>query len=257
MNSISKNFLLSIKSKYVLKNIVKLIPKEIFFECIRYNKRLQKLMDINLTDYMDFNKIICEITPKDMHNFSFFNNSGIKESLIHIYINGNENETTFNELNNNKNIIRLVKIKIDQGKSLQGLFRGNRSIKKIEFIKFNNKTVTDMSGMFDECSSLEEINFNYFKTDEVIDMNSMFFGCSSLKNLDLKNFNTKNVINMSFMFCGCSSLTELNLNNFETKNVKTMNNMFEGCSSLLKINLDNFTITLYLNIYLNHKNLKN
>ena len=204
---------------------------------IKYNKNMQKRINININDYKKYfeiySSIEIELIPKKNEWVNFINISNKEnEKYYHIYFVDNKEETKQNYLNKEHNI-KKIKITIDfKIKSLYALFYDCQSIESIKFKKFHRKDINNMSCMFYGCSSLKKIDFNNFNTENVADMHEMFFNCSSLNELNLKNFNTNNVTNMSYMFYYCSSLEKINLSNFNTNNVTNMSSMFQDCSSL-------------------------
>ena len=227
-----KTLFKNIKSDYLLERIFSYMKENILLKIIKYNKSIQKRLNKNINDYINYYKIIIEIIPIKNKNIFFIKCPSKYEPFYHIFFDnqkiGRNEKRIFYE--NDK--VKKIKIIIDKEiKSLNNLFIYD-SIEKINFIKFNRNDINDMSCMFNGCSSLKEINLNNFNTDNVTNMSNMFKGCSSLKEINLNNFNTDNVTDMSGMFNGCSSLIELNLNNFNTKKVTNMNSMFSFCSSL-------------------------
>ena len=65
--------------------------------------------------------------------------------------------------------------------------------------------------MFKGCKSLTKINLSNFNTQNVTDMGYMFYECSSLTSIYLSNFNTQNATNMNNMFTGCNYLKKDNV----------------------------------------------
>ena len=242
---VANNQLKNVKSHYILKIIFEYMTERKSLETIRYNKSIQKRINININHYKSFSEkyssIELDIIPKKGEYGEFININEEDKKYFHIYFNDNKKkEIKKTSLNKNDNASKISIIIDYQIKSFSRLFYYCECIESIKFKKFYRNNVTDMSVMFRGCSSLKELNLNNFNTNNVTDMSYMFEGCSSLYELDLNNFNTKNVTNMSHMFDGCSSLKELNLNNFNTNNVTNMCRMFFGCSSLKELNLINF-----------------
>ena len=190
-------------SHYSIQNIFHHLKNNKMLHLIRYSKRFQKLLNKNIKDYEnESQKIIIEIFPIENEDCKYINFSKRDLSYYHIYFNNNNSEE--NEKKkciNKKDKIRRIKIIIDNGiESLKGLFGQCKNIKKIDFIKFNNKNIKNMSEMFYCCSSLKELNISKIITNNVTNMNQMFYGCSSIKFIDLTNFNTINVTSMEYMF---------------------------------------------------------
>ena len=198
-----------IKSRYILSKIYNNMTIKKKLEIVKYNKKIQNRLNLDVKDYKEYCEIEIEIIPtKDIYG-AFININENDKLYYHIYFNDDKEEIKNKYTIKKKDKVKKIKIIIDyQVKSFQKLF-------------FN-------------CYCIESINFKKFYRNNIIDMSHMFFCCSSLKELNLTNFNTDNVTNMSYMFCGCRSLNELNLTNFNTNNVTDMRWMFVGCSGDLK-----------------------
>ena len=233
MDNINNNISLkNIKSKYILKMIFDNIKENIKLNLIRYNKQLQNRLIISINNYKSFLNLELEIIPVENKSGPFINLND-NQKYFNIYFINNKNEIKLKNRNFINKIDDIIKIKVvisKEIKSLKGLFKDCRIIKKINFIKFNRKDITNMSELFNGCSSLEEINFSFIKTDNVIDMSYMFDECTSLKKINLSNFNTSKVTNMNYMFNICLSLEEIIINNFNTSNLESITGMFRFCS---------------------------
>ena len=251
MNSI--NFILNIKSKYILKYIFNdMIIKKKSLELIKYNKAIQKILELKFMDYKEFSglysSIEIEIIPKQNKYDDFINFDEELNDYFHLYFDDNKKETDRTYLDKEDKITK-IKIKIDyKVKSFYKLFYRCNCIESVYFKKFTRNNIINMGSMFMGCSSLKDINIRKFITTNIINMRSMFYGCSSLKELNLSDFNTNNIIDMSYMFKGCSSLQELNLSNIKISDKTNVNNMFIGCSSLKEINFSNVNINNVNNI---------
>ena len=262
-NNMNDNNINNLKSVYILLKIFDIIPKNKKLGIVRYNKKLQKKLDLNISDYREYSELYSsiEIEIRYTNNIygKFINISESDKKYYHIYFDDKKEEIKRNTLYGNDKVNK-IKIKIDyQVKSFKKLFYDCYYIESIYFKKFYRNNITDMSWMFNECSSLKELNLSNFNTINVTNMYNMFQRCKSLKQLDLSNFNTINVIDMSYMFNGCLSLKDLNLSNFNTKNVTNMNYMFYNCKSLKELNLSNFNtikVTDMSYIFVNCSSLK-
>ena len=258
-----------LKCDFFIKNIFVLLADKKLLELIKCNKKLQKIMDVNINNYKIYHEIYTsielEMTLQKERYGKFINIKDEDKKYYHIYFNNNKKEEIKRyELNNDDNVSKIDIIIDYQVKSFAELFRYCHcaSIKfnkfyrtnvtdmnymfysacflsEIDLTNFNTDNVTDMSYMFCGCP-VTELNLTKFKTDKVTNMKCMFSGCEKLKELNLSNFNTNNVRDMSAMFTGCSLLKELNLSNFSTNNVRDMSYMFIKCESLKELNLDNF-----------------
>ena len=228
----------NIKSNFIFKKIIEHVQKRKSYDIMRYNKKLQRRLNITFDDYKECSKIYSsiEIELNIVENrYGIFINIPDKDKeYYHIYFDNSNEEIKRNKLKDNEKV-KLIKIKIDyQVKSFERLFSWCNCIDSIYFKKFFRNNIINMSGMFCGCSSLKELNLSNFNTDNVTNMSKMFYYCSSLKELNLSNFNTDNVTNISEMFYYCSSLKKLNLSNFNTNKVTNMSDIFDGCSDELK-----------------------
>ena len=224
------NLLDKIKSNYIIKHIMDYLLQNKMLKFIKYNKGIQKRLNMNITDYKDYSNIEIEIIPKEYLYGVFIENiKKDEEPYYHIYFNNNKKEIKTNSFNKFDKVTK-IKVIIYGVKSLKELFSDCKCIQKIKFKKFTNKNITDMSYMFYGCTNLEKLNLTNFITDKVTDMSRMFGKCSSLKKLNLLHFNTNNVIDISGMFYNCSSLKELNLPYYNIKKIKNINDIFYGCS---------------------------
>ena len=222
----------NIDSKYILKKIFDNLETKRILYLIKLNKKLKKILNININDYKEYSEIFSsiELELKPINNKyiydKFINIEKEDEKYLHMYFNNKKEDTKRNYCNEDEKI-RIIKIIIDyKFKSFEKLFKDCNCVESINFKKFNRNNITNMARMFYECSSLKELNLNNFNTNNVTNMSGMFYRCSALKELNLNNFNTNNVTDMRSMFCECSSLKKLNLNNFNTNNVTEMSFMF-------------------------------
>ena len=256
----------NIKSIYILKQVLNSINSKNLLELIKYNKNIQKKLDIGINDYKYFKKIIIEIIPIsfkeeedddeeekpadiDDYDFThqFINIDKENESYYHIYFNDEEEDKTKRYYVYPSD--KKIKVIIDSNiKSLDGLFHDCRYNEKINFIIFNRNDIKSMNCMFKNCEHLKELNLNNFNTDNVTNMSGMFHGCYSLKELNLSNFKTNNVTDMSWMFCSCYSLKELDLNNFIINNSTKTDAMFYDCLDDFKQKVKEQNKNLKINI---------
>ena len=241
----SNNKLRNLKSYYFIQKFFAYMSERKSLEAIKYNKSLQKIIDININHYKayseKFSSIVLEIIPMKNVYGEFINIKKEDKKYFHIYFNdNNEKEIKITSLNKIDNVSKINIIIDYQIKSFSDLFSDCKCIEFIYFKRFFRANVIDMSFMFNKCSSLKELNLDNFVTNNVTNISCMFNGCSSLEKLNLNNFITNDVIDMSYMFYNCSSLKKLNLDNFNTNNVTSMRTIFFGCSSLEKLNLNNF-----------------
>ena len=234
-----------IRSEFFLKFLCQHIKdKDNVLLIFKYNKCLQKKLNISINDYKDkYYQTIIEVKPGKTK-------TNIRENVFirilrnyynsyHIYFDNDKNEIKRNYLEYNEKVDK-IKIYIDyQVKSFKALFL-YCNVEEIKFIKYRRKDITDMSLMFYGCHSLINLDISKLNTGNVKYMNLMFRNCKSLKNLNISNFNTEKVEQMNLLFQGCSSLEKLDLTNFNTNNVNNMMGMFSFCSKLKKLDLSKF-----------------
>ena len=234
-----------IRSEFFLKFLCQHIKdKDNVLRIFKYNKCLQKKLNISINDYKDkYYQTIIEVKPGKTK-------TNIRENVFirilrnyynsyHIYFDNDKNEIKRNYLEYNEKVDK-IKIYIDyQVKSFKALFL-YCNVEEIKFIKYRRKDITDMSLMFYGCHSLINLDISKLNTGNVKYMNLMFRNCKSLKNLNISNFNTEKVEQMNLLFQGCSSLEKLDLTNFNTNNVNNMMGMFSFCSKLKKLDLSKF-----------------
>ena len=198
----SNHKLRKLRSDYFIQKFFEYMTEKKTLETIRYNKYIQKRIDININHYKDFSEtktsIELDIIPMKGKYGDFINIKEEDKKYFHLYFNDNKKKEIDNSsLDIDDNVYKISIIIDYQIKSFSGLFDYCKCIESIKFKKFYRNDITDMSGMFNGCSSLKELNLNNFNTNNVIDMSGMFWGCSSLKELNLNNFNTNNVTDMS------------------------------------------------------------
>ena len=227
----SKFYFDDLKSTFILKKIIfDYMKKPKSLKIMKYNKKIQKRLNLGFNYYKDYSTLYSPIEIELMlvnDNYDKFINISDKEKdYCHIYFNNSKEEIKRNYLKENEKVEK-IKIIIDyQIKSFKKLFENCNCISSIFFKKCIRTNITDMSYMFFNCSLLKELNLSNLRNVNINDMSFMFYYCSSLKKLNLSNFNTNNVKDMRSMFFECSSLEELNLSYFNTKNVTDMRNMF-------------------------------
>ena len=211
-SKVEEQGLRNLKSDYFIQKFFGYMSERKYLETIRYNKSIQKRIDININHYKAYSEtktsIELDIIPIKGKYIKFININEEDKKYFHVYFNDNQKKE-ITSLYKGDNVSKISIIIDYQIKSFQGLFSYCECIESIKFKKFYRNNVTNMYGMFRGCSSLKELNLNNFNTNNVTDMSCMFYGCSSLKELNLNNFNTNNVTDMSYMFSGC--LDELKL----------------------------------------------
>ena len=138
--------LLKIKSEFIIKKILLNLLKTRKLILIKYNKRIQKKLNININDYKEeFSPIEIKIIFSGNKHGQFINFDKTDEKYFHIYVENKEYKK--NEIDNE---IKEVKIIIDhQIKSFSKLFFNCKCIESITFNKFHRTNIIDMKQMFD------------------------------------------------------------------------------------------------------------
>ena len=143
-----------------------------YLETIRYNKNIQKRINININHYKayseEYSSIELDIIPMKGKYGKFININEEDKKYFHIYFNDNKNKEIENTSFNRNDNVSKISIIIDyQIKSFSRLFFYCKCIGFIEFKKFYRNNVTDMWYMFSECSSLKELNLNNFNINNL------------------------------------------------------------------------------------------
>ena len=186
-NIIQNEIFAHTENDYFLIKLFNYLSKRKTLDIIKYNKKLKKRIDINITDYKKYSEkyssIEIEIKPAKKKYGKFININKECEKFYHIYFNNSKEEIKRNYFNENEQI-KIIKIIIDyQVKSFAYLFCYCRCIESINFKKFYRDNINNMVSMFNGCSSLKELNLSNFNTNKVTNMFLMFFECSSLISL--------------------------------------------------------------------------
>ena len=135
-NIVSNILFNNVRSKNILKIIFEYMERNKFLNLIRYNKILQKRLNITLEDYKNQSCIEIEIFPEE-DKYGDFINFYFPENYYHIYFNNNEKEE-YRNYTTKEDKFTKIKIIIDfEVESLYGLFKQCECIKKINFINFN------------------------------------------------------------------------------------------------------------------------
>ena len=195
----------NLKDDDFLMELFSILKTNKSFEIIKYNKNLQKRLNLSINDYKEYSQLYSniEVELKLSDNIKYGKFINIPDNVkkyYHIYFDNSKKKIKRTILKKNENV-KMIKIIINyQVKSFKGLFHNCKCISSINFTKFYRINISDMTSMFQNCSSLKELKFSNFNTDNATNMSNMFSDCSSLHELNLSNFNTNNVTDMSSMF---------------------------------------------------------
>ena len=253
---------IGIKSSFVLKIIFGFLNEFKKLNIIKYNKKLQKRLNVNKNDYSTIITIKLFENRKNEFCFEFFDKSDFCDEEIYLYNKNNDKEVKNRSIKPNNNIKYIEIIFRRRHNSLAKLFSGYKYIRSVDI----KNSVGNLNSMFSYCKSLEEVNFINFNFEKVYDMTYLFSCCGSLKKVSFnkdcgKNVNIKtslvinsdvkfrvnkfelSYINADYMFDECTQLNEVWLDNtYDTYNNISMNYMFNEYTSLKKVILENFNV---------------
>ena len=138
---ISNNQLRNLKSDYFIQKFFGYVPERKSFEIIRYNKSIQKRINININHYKAYfetkTSIELDLIPIKDDCCKFIDIKEEDKKYFHIYFNDNkEKELENTSLNSNDNISKISIIIDYQFKSFSGLFYYCNCIESIKFKKF-------------------------------------------------------------------------------------------------------------------------
>ena len=137
----STNIFKNLKSDYFIQKLFDYLHKRKSLKTIKYNKNIQKRINININHYKEFSEnyssIEIEIKPMKNKYGRFINIKNEDEVYYHIYFNDNkEEEIKRTSLNENDKVSKINIIIDYQVKSLNELFYYCICIEFINFKKF-------------------------------------------------------------------------------------------------------------------------
>ena len=146
--NVSNNQLKNVKSDYFIQKFFGYMTERKSLETIRYNKSIQKRINININHYKDFfetkTSIELDIIPMKGKYGDFINIKEEDKKYFHIYFNDNKKEIEKTLLNKDDNVSKISIIFDYQIKSFSKLFDFCGCIESIDFKKFYRNNVTDM-----------------------------------------------------------------------------------------------------------------
>ena len=201
-SKVEEQGLRNLQSDYFIQKFFGYMSERKYLETIRYNKSIQKRINININHYKAYSEtktsIELDIIPMKGKYGKFININEEDKKYFHIYFNDNKKKEIENTSLYKDDNVSKISIIIDyQIKSFSELFYYCECIESIKFKKFYRNNVTNMSGMFRGCSSLKELNLNNFNTNNVTNMSCMFSGCSDDLKMKIKSEN-KNIKDEAF-----------------------------------------------------------
>ena len=146
----SKAILEILRSNFVFKKILSYMKKNKILDIMKYNKKLQKRIKLNINDYKEYSQLYSniEIELKLVDNYGeFINIPEDDKEYFHIYFNNSNEEIKGNyKIKTYKDKIKIIKIIINhQVISFKELFSECEYISSIHFKKFYRNNITDMS----------------------------------------------------------------------------------------------------------------
>ena len=101
-----------LKSDYFLRKLFDFLKEIKSLNIIKYNKKLQKRLNINIDNYKECSKIEIELKIGDNKYGQFINISDKDREYYHIYFDNSNEEIKSNKLDYNKEV-KMIKIIID------------------------------------------------------------------------------------------------------------------------------------------------
>ena len=128
----------NIKSRYILSKIYNNMTIKKKLEIVRYNKRIQKRLNLSIYNYFEeFSKIEIEIIPTKDKYGQFIHIKENDKLYYHIYFNDNNEEIKNKYFIREEDKVTKIKIIIDyQVKSFKKLFYECKCIETINFKNF-------------------------------------------------------------------------------------------------------------------------
>ena len=144
-SKVEEQGLKNLQSDYFIQKFFEYMSERKLLETIRYNKSIQKRIDININHYKAYyetkTSIELDIIPMKGEYGKFININEDGKKYFHIYFNDNKKKEIENTSFNND--VYKISIIIDyQIKSFSGLFDFCRCIESIEFKKFYRNNIT-------------------------------------------------------------------------------------------------------------------
>ena len=102
----------NLKSDFIFKKIISFVKRNKSLNIMKYNKKLQKRLNININDYREYSEV--EIELKFVYNKygKFINISNEDKEYYHIYFDNSNKEIKRNYLEENEEV-KMIKIIID------------------------------------------------------------------------------------------------------------------------------------------------
>ena len=113
----------NLKSNFIFKKILEYMKKNKSLEIIKYNKKLQKRLNLSINDYKEYYlSIEIELKIVDDKYGKFINIPDKEKEYYHIYFNNSKKEIKINYLKEKEKVKRIKIIINYQVKSFENLF---------------------------------------------------------------------------------------------------------------------------------------
>ena len=113
----------NIKSRYILSKIYNNMTIKKKLEIVKYNKRIQNRLNLDIKDYKEYGEIEIEIIPIKSKHGKFINIDKNNELHYHIYFNDNKEEIKNKyEIKEGDKVTKIKIIIVYQVKSFKSLF---------------------------------------------------------------------------------------------------------------------------------------
>ena len=133
----SKVVFQKIKNNYILKQIFEKLKTHTKLELIKYNKQIQKRLNLSVEDYKEYYQLYSSIEIElklDYYEYNKFINIPDKcKKYFHIYLDNSNKEIKRNYLKENENAKNIKIIINHQVKSFKSLFYNCSHISSITF----------------------------------------------------------------------------------------------------------------------------
>ena len=150
--------------------------------------------------------------------------------------------------NNCYQLLEVPKI-YARGRSMNTMFNGCYSLRKVDVSGFDTSSTTDISQIFRDCKSLKTININNFDCGNVTNINQLFYEDYNLETVSMDLIDTPRATNFDSIFYNCRKLKTIDISKLDTRNATKIQSMFYGCSVLTHITFgNNFVIPKATNI---------
>ena len=107
----SKVDLAKLRSDYFLQKVLNNLQKNILLEIIKYNKKIQKRVNININNYKEYSELFSmieiEVIPTDKE-FGKFINIKDKNEYYHIYFENKKEKITRNYITKGDKIKKII-----------------------------------------------------------------------------------------------------------------------------------------------------